>query len=194
MISVPKGNGVFIHSLVPSFTWPFHSVQGLASDEKPDFVFVVFVHLLVTRSLTSSVSVPERPLGTRQVGLLHALEASGVKPFLVFSRCPLSRSIAAFPVLIAASQFPFSLQRISLQTCSPIQVLGRRLALCCAWGGPLCPQAAGLREKGPLQHTWRRELGSDQTPVSTGVTLQAGGSSMHQVHVSGWARVDATCF
>ena len=110
-----------------------------------------------------------------QLTIMHAFIIEG---FMIFKK----------------SQFPFSLQRISLQTCSPIQVLGRRLALCCAWGGPLCPQAAGLREKGPLQHTWRREPGSDQTPVSTGVTLQAGGSSMHQVHVSGWARVDATCF
>ena len=57
MISVPKGNGASIHSLIHSFTWRFHSVRGLASDEMPDFVFVVFIHPLITRSLTSSVSV-----------------------------------------------------------------------------------------------------------------------------------------
>ena len=88
------------------------------------------------------------------------------------------------------SEVPFLLQRISPQTCSPVQVLGRRLALCCAWGGPLCLQAAGLREEGPLQHTWRRETGSGQTPVFTGVTLQAGGSSVRRYTFlggQGWA-------
>lgn len=53
------------------------------------------------------------------MGLLHPLEVSGVKPFLVSSRHPLSRSTTALPALVAASQFPFLLQRISLQTCPP---------------------------------------------------------------------------
>lgn len=51
------------------------------------------------------------------MGFLHPLEVSGVKPFLVSLRHLLSRLITVLPVLVAASQFPFLLQRISPQTC-----------------------------------------------------------------------------
>lgn len=67
------------------------------------------------------------------MGLLHPLEVSGVKPFLVSSRHPLSRSITALPELVAASQFPFLLQRISPQTCPPFK----------SWEGDLHSAAFG---------------------------------------------------